>query len=87
MIKAVSLLVARETQTWIEALYRAGAITFDPDGTVHLNSKVRDLITLIHDELSGGDPAKKAELEQAFNDAITATGKLGGDMGAGTLTV
>ncbi|MFW5878751.1 MAG: hypothetical protein ACOCVR_02940, partial [Myxococcota bacterium] len=77
MLKVVSIAIARETQTWIEALYESGAVTFDAHGAVTVNEKVRNLITLMHEELAAGDPAKKEELEKAFDDAMESTSVLG----------
>ena len=87
MTKAVSLLVARETQAWIEALYEKGAVTFAADGKATLNAKVRDAISAMHDELAAGDAAKKAELEKMFDDALEATSALGANMGPGILGI
>jgi hypothetical protein len=87
MTKAVSLLVARETQAWIEALYDTGAVTFDANGKAAINPKVRDLIAKMHDELAAGDAARKADLEKAFDAALDATSALGVNMGPGVLIV
>jgi len=87
MTKAVSLLVARETQAWVEALYDNGAVTFEADGAVKVNPKVRDIISQMHDVLSAGNAEKKANLEKTFDDALVATSKLGAKMGSATLSI
>lgn len=87
MMKLVSIPIARETQRWLEHIYDAGAVTVDQDGTVTIDPKVRNLIEKMHEELAAGDPKKKDELEQAFDDALAATSELNGDLGAGVLSV
>ena len=87
MPKAVSILVAQETQAWVDALYEKGAVTFDADGKVTIHPKVRELIAQMHDVLAAGDAAKKAELEQAFDKAVDATSDLGTKMGPGILGI
>lgn len=87
MTKAVSLLVARETQTWIEALYESGAVSFAADGKVTVDQNVRDLVSQMHDALAAGDAGRKAELERLFDAAVDTTSDLGSKMGPGTLTV
>jgi hypothetical protein len=87
MPKAVSLLVAQETQAWVDALYENGAVSFDAGGRVTIDPTVRDLIAQMHDALAAGDAARKAELEKMFDDAVEATSDLGSNLGPGTLGV
>jgi len=87
MTKAVSLLIARETQTWIESLYDCGIVTIDEKGTMSINPNVRELVSQMHYVLSAGDPNKKEALEKAFVDAISATSALSVNMGPGTLSI
>jgi hypothetical protein len=87
MTKAISLLVARETQAWVEALYDSGVLTVDAKGGITINPKVRGLISQMHDLLAAGDANQKASLEKSFDDAVAATSALSANMGVGTLSI
>ncbi len=41
------------TVDWLDALYEAGATRVDPDGTVRLDPKVRDVVRAMHAVLAG----------------------------------
>ncbi len=76
----VDLPVSPGTVEWVERLYRAGAVSMEPDGRIDFDPEVRKLISLIHTVLAGGKIETRVvveggntfgQLEELFDRALT----------------
>lgn len=55
IIPTTEVTATKGTVAWVEALYEAGAVTFEPDGSIALNSEIKMAIDAMHAILAGGD--------------------------------
>ena len=84
IIRDVEMPVTPATLKWVEAIYAAGAVSYNPDGTMKLHPAVRKATEAIHHILAGGEvefvvrregDETFAELEKQFEEAIVETNK------------
>ncbi len=82
IIRDAQMPVTQSTLEWFEALYKGGAVIYDPDGGVRLNPKVREAMAAMHQILAGGDvefvvkrkgDATFERLEAQFDRALEET--------------
>ncbi|MDA3865076.1 MAG: hypothetical protein PF689_14540 [Deltaproteobacteria bacterium] len=62
----VLMPVGSKTPYWLTMLMEAGAVSFNSDGTINLDSSLVNNLKKIHHDLADGDP----QLEQKLNDVF-----------------
>ena len=73
----VQITVASNAVTYMKMLFEAGAIAVDPNThVVTVETKVNDMVRLLHRDLSHGDTELEDALNEGFDKAIAETNDL-----------